>query len=175
MIVGIISDTHDNLAGLKKAIQVFQEHKIELLIHCGDWVSPFTLEFFDKQITNFNIPIKSVLGNNSGDIKRIMLNNSKMHHPIDWAKRTTMPLDIDGKQAIVYHGEDSEILNAIIDSQKYDLVFTGHTHKPRNETVSKTLIINPGGTCYACEGEIIDKSSVAIYDSTTNQATIVYF
>lgn len=40
MLVGIITDTHDNLAGIQKAIQIFKEQKIEMLIHCGDWVSP---------------------------------------------------------------------------------------------------------------------------------------
>ena len=70
MIVGIISDTHDNLAGLQKAIQIFKERKIEMLIHCGDWVSPFTLEFFDREMKDLNVPIKSVVGNNPGDTKR---------------------------------------------------------------------------------------------------------
>lgn len=175
MVVGIISDTHDNLSGLRKAIQIFKERKIEMLIHCGDWVSPFTLEFFDKEIKNLAIPVKSVVGNNPGDLKRTMMGNSKMENPIEWPKTITMLVDIDGKKAIIYHGDDRELLGALIDCQKYDIIFTGHTHSSRNETIGKTLIINPGNTCYACEGKITDKISVAVYNTKTHKAEIVNF
>lgn len=175
MIVGIISDTHDNLVGLQKAIQIFKDHSIELLIHCGDWVSPFTLEFFDRQMKDLNIPLKSVVGNNPGDIKRTMMANASMQNPIEWAKTVTLLLDIDGKKAVVYHGDDREILRTLIDSQQYDIVFTGHTHVSRNEVIGKTLVINPGNTCYASEGNITKKASVAIYNSKTHHVEILYF
>ena len=175
MLIVIITDTHDNLAGIKKAIQIFKEQKIEMLIHCGDWVSPFTLEFFDKQMEGLRIPIKSVVGNNPGDIKRTMVSNSQMQNPIEWAKTVMLKFEIDGKKTVVYHGDDREILSTLIDSQKYDIIFTGHTHAVRNEVIGKTLIINPGNTCYSCEGNITDKASVAVYNSETNKAEIIYF
>jgi putative phosphoesterase len=175
MIVGVISDTHDNLGGLKKAIQILKENRVEMVVHCGDWVSPYTLEFFDEEVQPLKVPIKSVLGNNPGDIKRIIRDNSLKKNPVEWAKTVTLKLDLGDKKAIVYHGDDYEILGALIDCQKYDVVFTGHTHTPRNEMVGKTLVLNPGATCYACEGKIIEKASVAIYDSTTNQAKIIFF
>lgn len=174
MLVGIISDTHDNLPALKKATQLFKENKIEMLIHCGDWVSPFILEFFDQEMGDLNIPVKSVVGNNPGDIKRTLMSNSKMHHSIEWPKTVTIKLDIGDKKAIVYHGDDYELLGALIDSQKYDLIFTGHTHSPRNETIGKTLIVNPGSTSYAYEAKIIDQASVAVYNSDTHQAKIIF-
>jgi len=175
MLIGIISDTHDNLIGLQKAIQIFKERNIEMLIHCGDWVSPFTLEFFDREMKELRIPIKSVVGNNPGDIKRTIVSNAKMQNPIEWAKTVMLLIEIDEKKMVVYHGDDREILSTLIDSQKYDVVFTGHTHASRNETIGKTLVINPGTTSYACEGKIIDKASVAVYDSETNKAELIYF
>lgn len=175
MRVGVISDTHDNLAGLKKALQIFRDNGVEMIIHCGDWVSPFTLEFFDNEMSGFSIPVKSVIGNNPGDIKRTMMSNSIMKNPIEWPKTVSLKLELDGKNAIVYHGDDRELLQILIDSQKYDAVFTGHTHAVRNEVIGKTLVLNPGTTCYASEGKIIEKASVAIYDSSTNQARIVEF
>jgi uncharacterized protein len=175
MLVGIISDTHDHLVGLKKAIQIFKDHQIDLLIHCGDWVSPFTLEFFDNEMDGLNIPIKSVVGNNPGDIKRTIMSNSKMRHPIEWPKTVTLSFDIEGKNTIVYHGDDSALLNALIECQKYDIILSGHTHNPRNEVVGRTLIINPGSTAYASEGKIISKASVAIYNSQTHTAEIIFF
>jgi uncharacterized protein len=175
MLIGIISDIHDNLFGLKKAIQIFKDNKVEMIICCGDWVSPFTLEFFDKEMGQSSIPVKSVVGNNPGDTKRTMMSNNKMYNPIEWPKTETLKLDIDRKKAIIYHGDDYEILNALIDCQKYDVVFTGHTHSPRNEVIGKTLVLNPGSTSYACEGKIIDRASVATYNSRTNKAEIIYF
>lgn len=175
MLIGIITDTHDNLFGLKKAIQIFKERKIEMLVHCGDWVSPFTLEFFDREMKELKIPIKSVVGNNPGDIKRTIMSNSKMINPIEWPKTVMLTFDVEGKNIVVYHGDDREILSTLIDSQKYDVILTGHTHAVRNEIVGRTLIINPGNTCYACEGEITEKASIAIYNSTTNKAEILYF
>lgn len=175
MILGVISDTHDHLVGLHKAIKIFKERKIEMLIHCGDWVSPFTLEVFDKEMKDLPIPVKSVVGNNPGDIKRTLVSNYKMQNPIEWPKTVTLEFEIDGKKAIVYHGDDYALLGALIDCQKYDIVLTGHTHAPRNEVIGKTLVLNPGSTCYACEGKIIDKASVAIYDSQSSKAEIIYF
>ncbi len=46
MNIGIISDTHDNLALIKKAVTFFNGEKVDLVLHAGDFVSPFTaLEF----------------------------------------------------------------------------------------------------------------------------------
>jgi uncharacterized protein len=173
MKIGIISDTHDNLAGLKKGIDIFKQRQVEMMVHCGDWVSPFTLEFFDREMEGFNVPVKSVVGNNPGDTKRTIASNSLKKNPIEWPKTMTLKFDAGDKKAIIYHGDDYDILGALIDCQKYDVVFTGHTHAARNEVIGKTLVLNPGSTSYACEGQITDNASVAIYDSETNTAEIV--
>ena len=63
MKIGIIADTHDNLPQIKKAVEIFNREKIELVLHAGDFVSPFTfLEF-----KNLNCSLKGVFGNNDGD------------------------------------------------------------------------------------------------------------
>jgi putative phosphoesterase len=175
MLIGIITDTHDHLVGLQKAVEIFKKSKVEMVIHCGDWVSPFTLEFFDRQMEDLKVPVKSVVGNNPGDLKRTMMSNFKMKNPIEWAKTVMLELSIDGKNIVVYHGDDREILATLIDSQKYDVIFTGHTHASRNEVIGKTLVFNPGNTCYACEGHITDFASVGIYDSSTSKAEVIEF
>jgi len=173
MLIGIISDTHDHLAGLQKAINIFKEKKVEMIVHCGDWVSPFTHEFFDYEMGDFKVPVKSVVGNNPGDIKRTMMSNSKMNNPIEWASKVTLEFEVDGKKAVIYHGDDKVLLNSLITTQQYDLVLTGHTHQSRNEVIGKTLVVNPGSTAYASEGKMIDHATVAIYDSSKHQVEIV--
>jgi uncharacterized protein len=175
MLIGVISDTHDNLAGLKKAIRIFKDENVEMIIHCGDWCSPFTVDFFDKELQPLKIPVKSVIGNNPGDIKRILLTNNQKTNPIEWARRTTIDFAIDNQKAIIYHGEDPELLNALIDCHKYNVIFTGHTHAVRNEVINDILVLNPGSTSYSAEGGSISESSVAIYDSAANSAKIINF
>lgn len=174
MTIGIISDTHDRLESILKATEIFKENKVEMIIHCGDWVSPFTLEFYDSN-SDIKIPINSVFGNNEGDIIRIIQRNNKLRNPIKFTSKQVLELDLDGKKAIVYHGHDKAVLESIIRSQIYDVVFTGHTHAKRNEMIDKTLVLNPGSTCFVRESKIIDQASVAIYDSKTNSAEIIEF
>lgn len=175
MIVGVISDTHDHLGGLGKAVKIFQENQVEMIIHCGDWVSPFTLEFFDLLCAKHSLPVKSVLGNNKGDLKRIIERNSQLKNPIEFAAKEVFELTIGKNRAVVCHGHDKVILNALIQTGNYDVVFTGHSHQVRQEKVGKTLVLNPGATCFAVENRIIDQASVAIYDSTSNSARIITF
>jgi len=174
MKLGIISDTHDRLDSIAKALNIFKENKVNMIIHCGDWVSPFTLEFYDKHNQNPSIPTKSVFGNNEGDIKRIIERNAKLKNPIDFAPKIVFELKIGKRNIVVFHGHDKVILNALIESQKYDAVFTGHTHIPRNEYINNTLVLNPGSTAYVAQSRMIKKASVAVYDSISNRAKVIY-
>lgn len=175
MKVGVISDTHDRLESLKKVIEIFQENQVEMIIHCGDWVSPFTLEYFDFISGNFRVPIKSIFGNNEGDIKRIIERNASLKNPIEFVPKEVFELEIGKRKIVVYHGQDKAILESLIGCGKYDAVFTGHNHQSRNEVINKTLVLNPGTTCFAAESRIIDESSVAIYDPDSNSAQIITF
>jgi putative phosphoesterase len=175
MKIGVMSDTHDRLESLSKVIEIFKENDVGQIIHCGDWVSPLTLEYFDSISRNLNVPIKSVYGNNEGDIKNIIRRNNKLRNPVSFTFKDTIELNIQGRKVVVYHGDDKVILNALIKSGIYDAIFTGHTHAVRNEVAGKTLVLNPGATCFIAESKIIDKGSVAIYNSDTNSAEIIYF
>lgn len=174
MIVGVISDTHDRLDSLAKGLAIFKREQVAMIIHCGDWVSPFTLEFFDGLIEDMSVPVYSVFGNNPGDIVRVIEGNLKMKQPITIGRYMTQEVEIEGRKTVICHGQDRVVLKALIDSGNFDAVFTGHTHAVRNETVGKTLVFNPGSTAYVCEGKIIDKASVGIYRSETNKADVIY-
>jgi uncharacterized protein len=172
MKIGVISDTHDNLMALKNAIELFKSNNVEMVVHCGDWISPFAVEFLANNIT---VPIRGIVGNNPGDLNRIMQRNSKLKNPVDFSKEETIEMELDGRKIIVCHGDDKLLLDGLISSKKYDAVFTGHTHMIRNEIIDNVLVINPGTTCYASNGEIIDFASIAIYDSIKNSAEIIKF
>lgn len=42
MKIGILSDSHDNMPKLARAVELFNEEKVELVLHAGDLVSPIT-------------------------------------------------------------------------------------------------------------------------------------
>jgi len=175
MKIGIISDTHDRLDNIEKAFHIFLENKVEQIIHCGDWVSPFTMEFFDEMnLQHTKIPVFSVFGNNEGDIKRIIERNQNLAFPIQFASKTVLELERDHRKIGVYHGHDKDILSAMINCQEYDVLFCGHTHKEFSLTQGKTLVFNPGSVCYARESRIVKEASVGVYDSLTNKALHIF-
>src|SRR5690242_7597197 len=57
MKIGILSDTHDNIAAIEAALREFTARGVELVLHCGDIQSPTTVASFAS------IPTHFVLGN----------------------------------------------------------------------------------------------------------------
>ena len=63
MKIAIISDTHDSLEKIKAFLEEIKDKKIDLIIHAGDFCSPYTAFSFQ----DLGIPIIAVFGNNDGD------------------------------------------------------------------------------------------------------------
>ena len=159
MKIGIISDTHDNLPQIKKAVEIFNREQVGLVLHAGDFVSPFTfLEF-----KNLNCPLKGVFGNNDGD--KLYL-REKFE---DIGKLFPAPYiaKIYNKDIVMLHKE--KLTDSLVKSQKYDIVIYGHTHRVDLRKIGKTLIINPG----ECGGWLTGKSTIALLDLETLEAKII--
>ena len=41
MLIGIISDTHDDTTAIRKAVDYFNAEKVSHVLHAGDITSPF--------------------------------------------------------------------------------------------------------------------------------------
>jgi len=159
MKIGIISDTHDNLPQIKKAIEIFNREKVELVLHAGDFVSPFTvLEF-----KNLNCPLKGVFGNNDGD----KLYLQEKFKGIGEIYPSPYETNIDHKNIIMLHKE--KLIDALAESQKYEVIIYGHTHRTDLRKIGKTLIINPG----ECGGWLSGKSTIALLDLANLEAEII--
>ena len=63
MRIAILSDSHDHIPNLRRAVSRANSEGAELLIHCGDLISPFMLPCLD----GFNGPVHLIYGNNPGD------------------------------------------------------------------------------------------------------------
>ena len=159
MKIGIISDTHDNLPQIKIAVEIFNREKVELVLHAGDFVSPFTfLEF-----KNLNCPLKGIFGNNDGD-KLYLQEKSK---GVGELYPEPYNVNINSKNVIMLHKE--KLIDALAESQKYDVIIYGHTHRSDLRKIGKTLIINPG----ECGGWLTGKSTIALLDLETLEAKII--
>ena len=159
MKIGIISDTHDNLPQIKKAVTFFNREKVYLVLHAGDFVSPFTaLEF-----KNLSCPLYGVFGNNDGD-KLYLREKFKGIGEINPAPYETK---IDHKNIIMLHKE--KLIYALAESQKYEVIIYGHTHRTDLHKIGKTLIINPG----ECGGWLTGKSTIALLDLANLEAEII--
>ncbi len=47
MLIGLISDSHDHVRNIEKAIKIFKKREVELVLHAGDFCSPFTIPPFE--------------------------------------------------------------------------------------------------------------------------------
>jgi len=133
--VGILSDTHEDIRMIHKAVRVLRERAPSLVIHCGDIISPPVLEHFA------GLPMKLVYGNNDGE--RSGLNKKCAELGFDTID-DTITFEVCAKRFFVNHGTYPRVIEEAASSQQYDYVLHGHTHEQRNQLVGKTRIINPG-------------------------------
>lgn len=163
MLVGLISDSHDNLPAIEAAALKLKERKVELVLHAGDIIAPFVATVLVK----CGAKVIAVYGNNDGERAGLR----KRFKEIGELKGDVAEVDIGGKKAAVYHGQEVAIAGALIGCGKYDLVVLGHTHKPVIEMKGRTLVVNPGECC----GYLSGKRTFAVLDTETMKAELVEF
>ena len=158
MKIAIISDSHDNLANLKKALGSLKKEGFRTLLHCGDICAPATL----KEILNqFSGKVHIVFGNVDGDQFRMTKIETDFKGRLKvWGEFGE--IKIGGKNIAFTHFP--EFARGLALTKKHDLVFHGHTHKPWEEKIGKTKLVNPGNLAGIFYGP-----TFAIYDTRTNQ------
>jgi len=159
MKIGIMSDTHDNLYNIKKAINIFNQEKIDYLFHAGDFVSPFTA----REIKNIRCPFVGVFGNNDGD--KLFLTNQFKNIGIIYPE--PYKTNIEDKRFIMFHKDD--VISDLAKSQCYNVIIYGHTHKIDLYKEGKTTVINPG----ECGGWLTERSTIAILELTDLNVQII--
>lgn len=164
MKIGVLSDTHDQGELIRAAVKYFNAQNVELVIHCGDWVSPFILYFFQ----GLKARLRGVFGNNDGDKFRHLTFKNKWGLDLEYEDRF-LEMEIDHRRIAVFHGDYSGIVEALVTCGKYDAIFHGHTHQKINQHYGKTLSLNPGSLMPETTREI-HEASIAIYDTSTHAA-----
>jgi putative phosphoesterase len=163
MLIGVIADTHDNLPLVEKAVKYLNDQKVGLVLHAGDYVAGFVIPKF-KQL---NCKLIGVFGNNDGDHELLKKRFSETTNCTIHDRFAAV--EVEGYRIAVLHGEETELLNAIIDSGYFNAVIHGHSHNKSIENKGKTLAINPGELC----GYLTGKSTIAILDTIKQEAKII--
>jgi len=136
MFVAVMSDSHDNIGSLDKAIEIAKNRRCEILFHCGDLISPFMVPILGKFAKEINL----ILGNNKGDV--FLLCEHLKNYPQVKLHGEEAFLEIYGyKIAMVHHPKVAYLLAK---TEEFDFVFCGHTHRFEVKEFGKTLLINPG-------------------------------
>lgn len=158
MKIAVISDTHDNLINLEKTISWLKKGKIKILIHCGDICAPATSK---AALKDFIGQIHLIFSNVDEDFFRITKLSFKDLPKIKvWGELGE--IKINNKKIAFTHFP--EFAQGLADTGKYDLVFYGHTHKPWEEKINKTRLINPGNLA-----GLFYKATFAVYDTQTDK------
>ncbi len=135
MLIGIISDSHDHHANVSRALEIFDKHQVEYVLHGGDIVSPFTARAFSALKAKF----VAVFGNNDGE--KLFLTSTVESFGGE-IHAYCYKGEIAGKKVFMTHTPHD--VEEVAASGMYDLVIYGHTHKQDIREVGKTLIVNPG-------------------------------
>ena len=163
MLIGLISDTHDNLPMIERAISRLNLEKAELVLHAGDYVAPFVIQKFKA----LNCKLIGVFGNNDGDHELLKkrfseTTNCTIHEQF-------ASVTVEGYRIALLHGDETELLNALADSGYFNAIVHGHSHFRGIQIRGKTLMVNPGETC----GYLTGKPTLAILDTEKNEAKII--
>jgi len=138
MLIAVMSDSHDNIWNLRKALVVLKKEKAGMIIHCGDFVAPFML----KELDMAGIPVHAVFGNNDGDqysLTRLAL--TELSHITLHAVIGQVKTEKDQTIAFTHQEAVAECLAAGGD---FKLVCFGHSHIYGFKKVGQNILLNPG-------------------------------
>lgn len=160
MKVGLLADTHDRVPAISELLDKMLERGVSLVMHAGDYCSPFSLEPFNEK----NVALLGIFGRNDGDpegLKATAARGVGME-----LYESPHSFEVSGQRILIVH-DLGEVNRRSIESHKF--VVHGFTHKQETINRGKTLVINPGEAC----GWLTGKCTGAILDLDTSEVEII--
>ena len=158
-MIGILSDTHDNLNRVREAVRLFNDAGFDLVIHAGDFVAPFTVD----ELRNLKAPVRAVFGNCDGEKEGLI----RAFQGMGEIREAPFSFLHAGLRFVVAHLEG--MAAPFFVARTCDVIVSGHTHRPVVETRDGILLVNPGET----GGWLRGKSTVALLDPAALKAEII--
>ncbi len=163
MLIGLMSDTHDNLPAVEKAVKRLNDEKVELVLHAGDYVAPFVIAKFKA----LKCKLIGVFGNNDGDHELLKKRFSETTNCE--VRGRFAEVNADGFKIALFHGDEPELLNALTSRECFDAVVYGHAHVIVARKNGGMLVVSPGEVC----GYLTGKSTIAVLDTVKRDARII--
>jgi len=154
MLVGVISDTHDNLPKVGAAAAAFRERGVEVILHAGDYVAPFAL----KLLLKAGARVVGVFGNNDGERTGLRKVCPDLHEP-------PHRLELAGRTVVMVH-DPQALAQDVADGA--DLLVCGHTHGTEVRP-GPPLLVNPGEAA----GWLTGRATAAVVDLEGMTAEII--
>lgn len=162
MKLGVVSDTHNQLANVARIVELFHRAGVDRVIHTGDITQPRTLEV----LARLAVPLVGVYGNNDAG-ERPGLEAAAAQWRIELAD-PPLSFEIAARRIVVVH--DPRDLARCDDG--YDLALHGHTHRHVEERRSDgALVFNPG----ECAGHLPGWNAVGVVDLATLETELLRF
>jgi putative phosphoesterase len=153
-LVGVISDTHDNLGKVRAAVALFNRAGVERVVHCGDVVAQFVF----VEMARLNAPVTAVYGNCDGD--RAALAGRAVEFGFE-LHEGPHKFEFAGRRFLVSH-------KPVADAGDCDYCLSGHTHRPEHRAGRPTFI-NPG----EAGGWLSGRSTVVLLDGRSGAVEFV--
>ena len=99
MLVGVVSDTHNNIKNIKNIIDIFNNEKVDIVIHTGDITQPKTLRIF----SNLSCPMIGVFGNNDRSEKGLEEACKDLNFDF---KDPPFSISLKNKKIVIFHEPD---------------------------------------------------------------------
>jgi uncharacterized protein len=136
--IGVISDTHGEVALTRRALNVLDAFRVDLILHCGD-VGPDIVPLLSGRRVH-------LVAGNMDDPDGLRAAVAETEHTLHDRLGT---LEIEGCRVALLHGHDAKLLHDAIHSGHWDLVCHGHTHTFSSSREGPTLVLNPGAVSRA--------------------------
>jgi putative phosphoesterase len=138
--VAVISDSHDNLPNLDRAVALAEAQNCEALLHCGDLSAPFVVKHL-AAFRDGDGPVHVVFGNNDGD-RYLQLRAQQAQAPNVTLHGEYALVELGGKTLGLTHYE--LYARGMAALGEVDACFFGHSHEFHEERVNGRLVLNPG-------------------------------
>jgi putative phosphoesterase len=158
-MIGVMSDSHDNLTQIRKAVALFNGAKCDLVLHAGDMIAPFAA----RELAALGCPLKAVFGNCDGEKQGLEMAVEKF----GLIQEAPLIISHGDRQILIVHYHFS--IATYASSGKYDVIVYGHTHKADIRREGRVLLLNPGET----GGWLTGQSTVALLDPERQEAEIL--
>ncbi|HUR68237.1 MAG TPA: metallophosphoesterase [Candidatus Thermoplasmatota archaeon] len=119
MMLGLVSDSHDNVPMCEHVADFFRERRVDTVFHLGDVTAPESLRPFD------GFPLVVIRGNNDDE---------------PWPQ--TWQQEFAGVRIGATHGHLRGEMARL--AKESDVLLHGHTHRRRADHDGACLLVNPG-------------------------------